>query len=166
MSCRLIILIVLILFLGSSCKKQTKYEEDPKKSRTSPKLRLKGTWGLEDYTFNCNSIIPHLNLLSTKYNINETTLQFSESYNNRWSTSISSNNKSLYSYHDIFSDDYTFFIQYSGTNDSICCKWFITPFRYVRYVDSYWRITKLYDKDLNIVLDTDTGQFKIFFKKQ
>ena len=55
--------------------------------------------------------------------------------------------------------------------DNFCCrfllsKWLITPFRYTQGSSAKWTITKLYGKDLNLVLGTDSGEYKMFLKKQ
>jgi hypothetical protein len=155
------------MLLGSyGCKKQKRYEEDPKKSRKTPQTRLTGNWKVTEYTFNGNSIIQKLNSLSPINDLSDFTLQYGENSDKAWYTRIYSPNKVLFQSYDFFNNDSQFYFSYAGIYDSLCCKWFITPFKFIRNEDAYWKVTKLYENDLNIVLNTDSGQYKIFFNKR
>ena len=49
--------------------------------------------------------------------------------------------------------------------DSLKTVLFITPFKYSTIRTTNWYVTKLYDKDLRLTLQTDTGEYKLFFNK-
>ncbi|MBK9283667.1 MAG: hypothetical protein IPM51_05035 [Sphingobacteriaceae bacterium] len=127
-------------------------------------MRLKGTWNIKDYTFNCVSIVPQLNALSSNSNLSDISIQYGENSEKQWYTYIYVSNKLLYHSYDLFNDDTQFYFDPNRVYDSLCNKWFFTPFRLVKNVGSNWKVFKLYENDLNIVLNTDTGEYKIFLK--
>lgn len=66
-------------------------------------------------------------------------------------------------------DDYTHLkINPQGCNtiqDSLLNYWFISPQSYCTVSTACWRVTMLYNKDFHIVLDTDSGAYKINLTK-
>ncbi|MBI2721553.1 MAG: hypothetical protein HYX39_05210 [Bacteroidetes bacterium] len=164
---KLFYLRYILLFLAltfSNCKKEKRFPEDPKKSRKTPQSRFSGKWIISAYTFNGNDIRFDLNKLSNKYRIDD--VYFTYEYNDfyrRWDFSLRTDNYGFFYSTEGFKDNT--YIYLSGSNDTIANKWFYTPFKYIKGSSVYWTITKLYDKDCNLILDTDSGQYKMFLNK-
>lgn len=168
----LFILIACALFFG--CKKEHRYEEDPKYSKATPQERLNGNWKITNYTFNGNSIFDALNqkAIGNSYNLNNIWFSYShktkhdEYYNDGDAFSInpfpgSGQNRNF--------DDYTYLqirnIGGQDALDSLYAYWFVSPQKYNCGSTAYWEVTKLYEKDFHIVLKTDSGEYKITLLK-
>lgn len=159
-----IILIIFLTLIG--CKKEKRFPEDPKKSRMTPQNRFTGKWIISAYTFNGNDIRFNLNTLSNKYKLES--VYFTYQYNNdykTWNFAIRTDNHGFYSSSDTFREN-TYIYLFPKEYDTLTNKWFYTPFKYIPGSEAKWTITKLYDKDCNLILDTDSGQYKIFLKKR
>ena len=166
MKTKKIYIILFTLILVAGCKKQHRYEDDPKSTFDTPNERLSGIWQLNEYTLNGASIISNLNNISgAQSDIRDVNLSYSY---------IEENKKDKYYAFKIYS--YTARNNFDGIsieigpdNSSafpIIDKWFITPFKFTGTpAVSHWIVTKLYDKDLHLKLQTDTGEFKMFFNK-
>lgn len=159
--------ILLILLLIFSCKKdQYRYPEDGGKSTLTPNDRLGGGWWkLDDYTFNGNSIVAKLNSpTNNKYNIKS--IQFSYGYlqdSKNWHLLLTGG---TYLYQDdnkAFSDFH--YLVFGSCSDTIFNKWLISPFHFLQNTATSWSVTELYNKDLHLILSTDSGEYKIFWKK-
>jgi len=150
------IFLTIIMLYFSGCKKAHRYPEDPKKTRESPKARLEGAWNIYEYTLNGQSI---LNTANFGYDVTNFTLK--QSYN-------SSTKKYFYTIMNEFNDElYLSFGPFSNVPDCSYIKCFITPLNCSGInKETKWCISKLYDKDLNLTLKTDTGEFKMFLKKR
>ncbi len=164
-------LIVFTLAFSSCKKKQYRYPEDPKVTRIKPNDRLFGYWQLSDYTLNGTSIIDALN---TKINneIDVRKIYFQYKF-------IDDNGHKYYGLgflsprfdlkNPFISERYIEFDigeNYSpNMKDSLKIVLFITPFKYSTTRTANWYVTKLYDKDLRLTLQTDTGEYKLFFNK-
>ncbi|MBL7912400.1 MAG: hypothetical protein JNJ41_15170 [Bacteroidia bacterium] len=145
------IFLTIIMLCFSACKKAHKYSEDPKKTRDSPKQRLLGIWNIYEYTLNGNSILNPAN-----FGGNDVTSYFRLQYRNDYTELI-----------EPFEDEaYLTFGPFSNSANCGYIMCFITPLKCTNTSQkTNWCITKLYDNDLNLTLKTDTGEFKIFFKK-
>jgi hypothetical protein len=158
------------LLTFANCKKkktQYQYPEDPKATTLTPKERLHGLWQVSDYTLNGNSIISKLDTFyNSQYRIEDVIFNYDQNSNSKkWILTITSEVMS-HTYENAFEEPDQILID----NDNYCCKflltkWFITPFKYVPNASTKWTITKLYNKELNLITKTDTGEFKMFFKK-
>lgn len=167
----LMIAVLLSYFLIGpplcGCKK--KYPEDPKKTCESPASRIDGSWKLIYYYFNNVSIYSTLNSISNgstnldncwfRFQRNEETKDFNlqisglyydhrVDFPNQEYILIDNSQKSVYS-----------------KSDSLFSYWFISPFHYNPKGKASWRITKLYKNNLNLVLKTDSGDYKMYFDK-
>ena len=165
-------MLCLILFNLFSChKKQKRYPEDPKSTRCAPEDRFNGSWKITDYTFKGSSIYNELNKQSkgntnldnvviiyskkTSETNDQEIFQISNFPQNNYSSSFSSVNLR-------FTPDNNCLC---GLQDSLFSYWFIAPFKYNHSLTTDWTITKLYKNDCNVVLQTDSGEFKIFLNK-
>jgi hypothetical protein len=154
-------LVVLLL----SCKKEYKYPEDPKKSRATPEQRLKGRWEIIEYTFQANSIYGKLNQAAHGiFNLDKIVLEYADKARDNYDQGIATLNP--------VGGDNSFFISKNNfkfytpnANDSTFIYWFVSPFRYKPATTANWTITKLYGVDFNIVLPTDSGEYKIFWHR-
>ncbi|MBK6832911.1 MAG: hypothetical protein IPG89_01015 [Bacteroidetes bacterium] len=164
----LYISIIGVLFFG--CKKEHRYEEDPKNSKATPQERLNGNWKITSYTFNGNSIYDQLNqkAIGSKFNLDNVLFGYlhktknSEYYSDGDAFEVSPFPGSTQ--HRNF-DDYTY-LQIRNTGgqdalDSLYAYWFISPKKYHCGSVAYWKVTKLYENDFHIVLKTDSGNFKM-----
>ena len=160
-------IIFISLLLVFACKKQKQYPEDPKKTSQTPHDRLSGNWQLVDYTLNGTSVVDELNLLSkNKFNIKETELGFNKGvYGGMQFTLDGANFRYQPSTQEpTFIDDS--FILLKFYSDTLFNNWFITPFKNQKVTSVNWIVTELYRNDLHLVLKTDTGEYKIFWKKK
>ena len=155
MKTKKIYIILFTLILVAGCKKQHRYPDDPKSTFDKPKTRLIGAWQLNDYIFNGNSI---LNTYNFGYDI--TSFMIKDDYDG-------TSKKYTYSLINPFeNDEYISFGPFSNSANCSYIKTFLTPLKCSGGGQiTNWTITKLYDKDLHLKLQTDTGEFKMFFKK-
>jgi hypothetical protein len=157
----LAILLSFCFILLISCgKKQIKYEEDPKQTRLTPAMRLAGGWTLEDYTFNGNSILELLKSKKNKPPINVIVLDYSEESKDKRNPE----SKRFLPFWDTHLEISEHAFNVSVT-DSVSNYWFTQPFHYKPIKNAVWKVTKLYQNDFNVILTTDTGTYKMFFKK-
>lgn len=147
--------IVILFLLLFSCKKQHRYPEDPKGTNQTPKSRLIGVWQIYEYTLNGNSILDPANF---GYDI--TNYMIKSSYDG-------TTKKYSYTLINPFENEsYLTFGPFSNTANCSYIKSFITPLKCINTSKTTdWCITKLYKDDLHLILQTDTGEFKLFFKK-
>jgi hypothetical protein len=166
--------IFAIMFVCAflSCKKQTKYDEDPKRSKLTPKQRLFGEWSISGFTFNGDDITPKLNaLFSNRFDV--LTLQlgyvFHESEDDDALTITCHNaftaSDQLFDGVNVTFHERHFQYRDTAAADSVFKKWLITPFQFTNQTEQSWRVTKLFENSLHMVLETDTGDFKMFFQK-
>lgn len=161
MQIRIITAVVLSL-LFSECKK--KYPEDPKRTFKSPDKRLRGIWRLQDYYYNDRSVLqqfmgltlnnfPNDNVLFGygPESSDEKTLSLDIKYTIRYEDNASFNNKQ--------------YLVIGPATDTAFNKAFVSPFHYNRSGIANWEIKKLFDSDLIISLPTDSGSYRIIFKK-
>jgi len=168
---RLVFIIFLIAFSNSACKKQTKYDEDPKRTSKSPKQRLFGNWSLSEYTFNGDNILPNLNaLFSNRFDVLGLTLTYSF-HDSEVNDALGIHCNPFFSAEEQKFDGSNMTLNQKSfarpvpAADSLFKEWLITPFHFTNQSEASWRVTKLFDNSLNIVLETDTGDFKMFFTK-
>jgi len=141
-------------------KKQIKYEEDPKQTNLSPALRLSGSWVLEDYTFNGNSILELLRSKKNKQLGNVIGLDYFEGSKDKVDPESKRFLPFLDTHVEISQEEFNV-----SVTDSVSNYWFTQPFHYKPIKNTIWRVTKLYQNDFNIILTTDSGTYKMFFKK-
>jgi hypothetical protein len=166
-----ILLISIVIFSTWSCKKQHRYPEDPKKSRKTPLERLHGSWKIEEYTFKGSSIVSQLDLLKQDAHVKNVQFYFYVEYHQE---TFSINSGAFPGYHtfNALIDEtylrigpYNEFMTVGPANEKVFTGWFVTPFRYTQNGQTKWTITKLFESDLNIILPTDSGEYKIFLRK-
>jgi hypothetical protein len=149
-------LIIVLLLAILSCKKHKRYPENPKTLFAgSPKSRLVGVWQINEYTLNGNSILDQAN-----FGADITNYMIISSYDG-------TTKKYSYSLINSFDDEsHLTFGPFSNTANCSYIKCFITPLKCTNTSKTTdWTITKLYGNDLHLILQTDTGEFKIFYKK-
>lgn len=156
MNKRSIYILIFVFFIGYACKKQHRYPEDPKASTQTPKQRLIGVWQISEYTLNGNSILNPINFGG----FDITTYQLKWIYN--------SDDKKYYTdlINEFNDETYLNFGPFQSSGDCSLVKCFITPLKCTNTLQTTnWEIKKLYGSDLHLTLQTDTGEFKLFFKK-
>lgn len=159
-------ILIFGIAIAFACKKQHRYPEDPKSTFDPPKTRLSGNWKLDDFTLNGTSIVNDLNNIpNAPINIRDVTLNYffnSDDKNDKhWAFRVYN-----FSTRNNFDDVSITIGPYNSTQNQIIDKWFITPFKFTGTpAVANWVVTKLYKSDLHLVLQTDTGEFKMFFKK-
>lgn len=168
--------VVLAFFLVSAnCVKKRKpdqyrYPEDPGTTTLTPQERLTAVWSISDYQFNGNSIVSQLDTLNDgKARIREVGVYYDYSLDyKQWRFTVS-NKYFQFDGDQAFNPNEPYDITFYGSANPYLCKWFITPFRYninQANLRTRWSITKLYKNDLNLLLHTDSGDYKIFLIKQ
>ncbi len=161
-------LLFCLPFIFSHCKKQKQYVEDPKKTTKTPHERLLGGWELISYTLNDISIadtmskIAGCNLLKST----ETRLSYYDNYDRIELVMLACTLECG----DENSFDNVYITLGSCSSADIKAqkfhKLFVTPFHYTPTITrAKWEITKLYEADLSLRLRTDTGEYKMMFKK-
>jgi len=165
-----IFILLSALSLFSNCKPKAdtrpygpQYEEDPGPERGTTKERLQGSWRIEDYLLNGNSVYNELNAVA-KGSINLDTVYFSYSQatkDNGWYEK-----RVIEPWPCTFDLNQNAFSFSSATYDSTFTYWFLNPF--VKTNNSpvtSWKITKLYQGSFYITLSTTKGNFKIKWKR-
>ncbi len=167
-----IVLVLSILLISSTCRKKEvpdayKFDEDPSISKTSVDDRLVGTWIVGDLTFNGNSIFDQLNKTTVVNPILDNISLFYQKGDRNHNISA------------IFSLKPAGFVGWRGADsmtfgcyktDTSLSYSMLTPFNKndgkngKPYLVSYWRVTKLFNAELNMTRQTDSGQYKIFWK--
>jgi hypothetical protein len=165
---RFVLLVILLLFF-SYCKKkkiQHQYPEDPKSTTITPKLRLTGQWGIRQFTLNGSDIRSSLEAVyNNKYKISDVIFTYDKNPDTQqWFLIIDAAN-SKETKIDAFEEPDQLSIGPDNHTEYGLCKWFVTPFKFTKDKSVQWTITKLYDKDLNLILKTDTGEYKLFMQK-
>ena len=174
----LLILSVSLLLFCANCRKdpkpkeiQLQYPEDPTTTTLTPRERLTGLWKVYDYQFKNKTIIKNLDTLyGGKEQIESVDISYDKDLNSVkevWSFRMTAK------YFDIvnktaFNPDEPYYITIIGAGNLYVASWFITPFFYDNnnyQATAKWKITKLFDKELNLVLETDSGDYKILLKK-
>ena len=170
--------IVFIAFFltCANCKKKRKetqhrYVEDPGTTTLTPQERLRSSWRVYAYQFKGVDIIERMDTINGgRARIEEANISYDywDVYNT-WRFTIYNN---FFQFDgdgtNAFNPDEPYDITIFGSANPLLCKWFITPFRYnvnQTNLRTKWTITKLYGNELNIVLSTDSGNYKIFMKK-
>ncbi|MEI6020615.1 MAG: hypothetical protein WCR21_05760 [Bacteroidota bacterium] len=162
----LLLFTLVFSFIGSTCKpKDTRpygpqYEEDPGPEKGTTAERLDGSWHIEDYLLNGNSIITQPNVVTSGSISIE---------NVKWVYSMPTKSNDWHESYLVFpwnafgmiSRDS---ITYSG-DDTTFAYWFLTPL--IKSGRSYkgWTITKLYQGSLHIKRSTAQGIYGIYWKK-
>lgn len=173
----LFIYFFAVLLICATCRKekppapaiQYQYPEDPATTTITPQQRLAGMWKIDVYTFKDSDIVAFLDTFyGGQSKIQDVQFIYNQNLDSKeWSFNLQTNKTSQSSQTAFNPDDPVHFVM---DNDNECCKylkskWFITPFRYIKGASTKWTITKLYDKKMNLVLQTDSGNYKIFFSK-
>lgn len=169
-----LIFLLAIFLLCATCKKKKKeiqyqYPEDPQTTTLTPRERLHASWRVYAYQFNGIDILSKLDTFyGGEFKVEDVAISYDvDSDTKQWFFIISNQYISFKSETAFNVEDPYYITIYSQTN---CCryylsKWFITPFKYVPNTTVKWSITKLYGNELNLVLKTDSGDYKIFLKK-
>jgi len=164
--------IIGVLFFG--CKKEHRYEEDPKATHDTPQQRLNGTWKITSYTFNGQDIYTKLNQKATaQYNLNN--IIFSYQYFSKKEDEANGSQGDGFKIYPIMTAQHRNFEDHtylkinppgcSNIEDSLLNYWFISSQTYCTSSTAYWRVTMLYKNDFHIVLNTDSGTYKIYLNK-
>ncbi len=158
--------VIMFLIIESGCKpKDTRpygprYEEDPGPERGTTAERLDGSWHIEDYLLNGNSIISQPNVVTSgSISIENVKWVYSmPTKSNDWHESY------LVLPWNAFGMISRDSITYSG-DDTTFAYWFLTPL--IKSGRSYkgWTITKLYQGSLHVKRSTAQGIFGIYWKK-
>lgn len=168
------ILLLSSLFFCTTCRKKEKqvphqYPEDPATTTLTPRERLTGSWRIYSYQFKGKEIIANIDTINNgKEQIEKASIayDYSPSYS-QWLFYVYSKYYNFQS-ETAFDIDNPYYITIYGSANSYLAKWFITPFKY-NPKDSTgqarWTITKLYEGELNLVLGTDSGDFRLFLKR-
>lgn len=169
----LVFCLLAFFFLVSACKKKNmiQYEEDPKKVKEDVNTRLTGDWLLRAYTLNGKDIIPRLNaVFANRFDVTGCVFSYwydeaDKKYISRlWSTNPQFSARKEKNFDGLtITFDQASFSQTFHSGDSACKAWFITPFIYTGLSVQTWRVTKIYDQELNLTLQNDSGEFKLFF---
>lgn len=168
--------LLLSLFLGANCKKKKKtdqhrYAEDPETTTLTPQERLRSSWRVSAYQFNGVDIIGRIDTINgNRARIEDANISYDYWDNIKtWRFTIYNG---FFQFDgdgtNAFNPDQPYDITIFGSANSLLCKWFITPFGYdinQTALSTRWTITKLYGNDLNLLLQTDSGDYKIFLKK-
>ncbi len=162
-------LLFCLPFVFSHCKKQMQYIEDPKKTTKTPHDRLMGSWELISYTLNDKSIADTLSKIvgCDILNSNAKARLTYQDYHDRLEVVLGTCGLECGNTNS-FDNVYITLGPYSSADFKAqkFHKLFITPFNYKPSITvAKWEITKLYEADLSIRLLTDTGEFKMIFKK-
>jgi hypothetical protein len=161
------ILIISLLFLGTSCQKAHQYPEDDIKTRRSPDKRLSGKWQLTDYQKNQSSIISEINQLYTghiKDVITNVTFYYEYNDYDQWIFSLNTGLPRFSAMGVLAEVDY-FKLGPFSNEDTLLNKVLITPFTFEPGKIGKWKIMKLYDKDFIISQDYNGNNYRIEFKK-
>lgn len=151
MKAKNLFLIIVLLLAILSCKKQHRYPEDPKRTFDSPKTRLVGIWNIYEYTLNGNSILDPANFGGA-----DITTYFRIQYRKDYTELIQ----------PFDNESFLTFGPFQNVSNCNYIKIFITPLKCTNTSTAAdWTITKLYNGDLHLIHQTDTGEFKLFFKK-
>ena len=167
-----LILILCTLCTNSNCRKKDvpdakRFEEDPTTTKTSVEDRLAGTWIVGDLTFKGNSVFDQLNKTSAVNPILDNISLFYDKGNK------DHNIEAFFSLKPAgfagWSKIDTMSFSCHKTDTSISYS-LLTPFNKndgkngKAYLKSDWRVTKLFNTELNMTRQTDSGQYKIFWK--
>lgn len=166
-----ILFLAVLLGFSIACKKnQHRYPEDPNVTKITPQKRLEGSWTVNAYTYNGLDIISKLDTFySGESKIKDVGFGYAQDPDTKvWEFSVINQYFINFESESAFDTDDPDYIKLY--NDNVCCrfllsKWFITPFKYIPNASTKWRITKLYNSELNLILQTDTGDYKMFLKK-
>lgn len=168
------ILLLSSLFFCTTCRKkeeevQHQYPEDPATTTLTPRERLTGSWKIYGYKFKGIDVIARIDTINGgKLIIEQVPVSYDfETNYEKWLFRMDTKYFHFLS-ENAFDSDSPYSITINGSANSYLAKWFITPFKY-NPKDSTgqasWTITKLYGNDLNLVLGTDSGDFRLFLKK-
>ena len=172
----LFLLFLPLLFFN--CRKEIKkiqlqYPEDPTTTTLTARERLTGSWRVYDYLFRGNSIVKNLDTIyGGKERIEDVQISYVEDFNSVPATDLWRFRMTA-TYFDIvnktaFNPDEPYYITIIGAGNFFVASWFITPYFYDNnnyQATAKWKITKLFDKELNLVLETDSGDYKMLIKK-
>lgn len=168
-----VFILTIIIVSLFACKKEQRYAEDPKNSYKTPQERLSGSWKLSGYTFNDQDIIDSLNKKAFGvFNLNGAAFGYMHITKN--DPDYADGDKlimyaSKIPQYRVF-DDGTYFKLTCDTitkQDSLFSYWFVNPMQDTIFNSvANWEVTELYKNDFHVVLSTDSGQFKMTFKKQ
>jgi hypothetical protein len=159
----------LIIFLACGKEKQHRYPEDPNDTKQSAIERLMANWQVKAYTLNGKDIIPDLEkIYNEKHKVTSVLFRFYQEEETSGPLTLHITGAGI---GEILPSAFTNPDKIRIWNDTkypdfTLTKWFLTPFKYKANAEATWTITKLYGADLNMVQQTDTGEYKVFFKKQ
>lgn len=154
------------MMFSSACKpKDTRpygprYEEDPGPERGTVSERLNGVWKIEDYLLNEVSIINQASVATSgSISIKDVHWDYyMPTKDNGWNESSIIYPFNWFAFISINS------IKFDG-RDTAFCFWLVNPLERKSPGNAEWQITKLYQNSLHIKVNTNHGEFRIFWKK-